>query len=96
MALRQLLALATLANMLYTGISYTPYFIIILITTIVSGANQCYQCGYQQVIIDGHKQNPTSLPGYPECTDTATQQNNKVNCTEDGDCCGSIKEFLKM
>jgi len=80
MALRQLLALATLANILYTA----------------SGANQCYKCGYQQVIIDGHKQNPTSFPGYPECTDTATQQNNKVECTEDGDCCGSIKEFYKM
>jgi len=80
MALRQLLALATLANILY----------------LASGNNQCYQCGYQQEIINGNKGNPTKLPGYPECTDTATQQDNKVQCTGEYDCCGSIRQFIKM
>jgi len=80
MALGQLLNLATLVNILY----------------LVSGNNQCYQCGYQQEIINGNKGNPTKLPGYPECTDTATQQDHKVQCTGVDDCCGSIREFLKM
>eukprot|EP00091_Calanus_sinicus_P015536 TRINITY_DN3388_c0_g1_i8.p1 TRINITY_DN3388_c0_g1~~TRINITY_DN3388_c0_g1_i8.p1 ORF type:complete len:326 (-),score=81.87 TRINITY_DN3388_c0_g1_i8:164-1141(-) len=57
-----------------------------------SGANQCYQCGYQQEG-DGP---PMALPGMPECKDTASQQDHKVECQGEDDCCGSIREWLEI
>jgi len=37
-----------------------------------------------------------ALPGMPECSDTATLQDNKVDCQGEDDCCGSIREWIEL
>merc|ERR1712142_457139 len=70
--------------------------IIAIIFSTVSGTKQCYQCGYQVAIVNGENGPQQPLPGYPFCGDHATQQDHKVECKGEDDCCGSIKEFVKI
>jgi len=51
---------------------------------------KCYSCGYRKM--PGGVAEP--LPDTPYCADFATPEDITATCTNDGDCCASLKEYF--
>merc|ERR1711936_912131 len=63
---------------------------------LADGATECYDCGY---LIDGWKpdghnvQHPMT-DGTPQCGDEATMADRVTSCSDEGECCGVVREFF--
>jgi len=60
------------------------------------GASQCYDCGY---LIDGWTENGPNYQhpmtdGTQQCGDEAMMGDNVVDCANEGECCGVVREFF--
>jgi len=63
---------------------------------LADGASQCYDCGY---LIDGWTENGPNYQhpmtdGTQQCGDEAMMGDNVVDCANEGECCGVVREFF--
>jgi len=63
---------------------------------LADGATECYDCGY---LIDGWKPDGNNVQhpmtdGTPQCGDEATMADRVTSCSDEGECCGVVREFF--